>query len=128
MAYLEAWLIYTNEMLNVNRPMNDAQIQDAAETILAEFPLMTIADVVFVFNKVKSGGFGAMYEGIDIAKICTWFRQHWDDRLNAAESEALREHERFRYENEQARSEREAQVKADNAKMIRETIKQQYNL
>lgn len=79
-------------MLNVSTRMNETQVEYTARMILAENPLLTIADIKYVFDSAVTGKYGLLYNRLDPQVICTWFRKHWDDRLEAAENESMKEH------------------------------------
>lgn len=74
--------------------MNDVQVKYTAQLILQEFPLLTVADIKFVFDGVMSGRYGKTYHQLDSLTICGWFREHWEQRLNAAEQESMMKHSR----------------------------------
>ncbi len=86
--YLQLWIIKINDMVNAKNKMNDQQVQYTAQLILNENPLLTIADIKFVFDGIVSGRFGEMYNTIDCPKLCTWFRKHWEHRLSEAEAQS----------------------------------------
>lgn len=78
-------ILELSDYLNLTRGMSGSQIDTTAEMIMDEFPLIKIADMVFIFKQAKMGKFGAIYEGLDGAKILSWFRQVWCERLDVAE-------------------------------------------
>lgn len=94
LATIKMWIISLNDAINVTRGMTPAQIDDAAEVILGEFPYLTIADIRYVFQRGKTNAYGELYGSMDVTVISKWFRTHWDERLQAAEGESVREHER----------------------------------
>lgn len=86
-------LVELNDYLNLSRGLTGPQIDQTAEMILDEFPLMKIADLIYIFKQAKMGKFGTLYESLDGAKILSWFRQVWDERLTAAEYQSEKAHE-----------------------------------
>jgi len=97
-SLIKAHLLELSDYLNLTRSMTGAQIDITAEMILDEFPMIKIADMIYIFKQAKMGKFGAIYEGLDGAKILSWFRQVFDERLNAAEFVSDREHENQKHE------------------------------
>lgn len=73
--------------------MTDHQVIATADMLVDEFPFMKIADIIFIFKQAKMGLFGPLYEGLDGAKIITWFHQVWNDKLDVAEADSDREHD-----------------------------------
>lgn len=91
--YLMLWILAINDMVNVGNKMTAFQIEYTAKLIYKENPLLTIADIKFVFDKAVSGAFGELYNRIDSAMICTWFRKHWSERLDIGEQVSQEQHE-----------------------------------
>lgn len=92
LTIIKLHIIDLSDFLNLTRPMKDSQVDQTSEMIMDEFPLMKIADVIYVFKQAKMGAFGAIYEGLDGAKILSWFRQVWSDRIDYAEFSSSVEH------------------------------------
>jgi hypothetical protein len=97
-SLIKAHLLELSDYLNLTRGMTGAQIDITAEMILDEFPLIKIADMIYIFKQAKMGKFGALFEGLDGAKILSWFRQVFEERLNAGEYVSDREHENKKHE------------------------------
>ena len=81
--------------------MKSGQIYQTAEMIIDRFPLMKIADVIYLFKKAKGGEFGPLWEGLDGLKILSWFIQVWNERLDCGESISDREHDNMKHEFEE---------------------------
>lgn len=90
--YLTLWLIEINDMVNVENKMSDVQVQYTARLIINEHPLLTIADIKYVYDGIVSGRYGILYNRINSLTICSWFRKHWDDRLTEAANESYEDH------------------------------------
>jgi len=48
--------------------------------IVIEFYNLTVADIHFVFEKAKKGGYGKFYDRFDGTMVMEWFRNHFDER------------------------------------------------
>ena len=93
--YLMLWVIEINEMVNIGSKMTSAQIKYTANLIVNEYPLMTVADIKYVFDKAMTGKYGELYNRIDSMTICGWFNKHWNERMDEAEQQSMSKH----YEN-----------------------------
>lgn len=102
LALLRLHLVDLVDFLNPARSMNMAQIEQTAELILMQFPILKIADIVYVMKRAKLGGFGNLYESIDGQKIITWVQQVLMERDEAAAAESMRKHEQIKYEMDRA--------------------------
>lgn len=91
--YLARWIILINKMVNVGNKMNAMQVKYTAQLIISENPLLTIADIKYVFDRAISGQYGELYNRLDSSVICKWFRQHWDERLEAGAAQSEVEHQ-----------------------------------
>lgn len=92
LTIIKLHIVDLSDFLNLTRPMKDSQIDQTAEMIIDEFPLMKVADVIYLFKQAKNGAFGSIFEGLDGLKILGWFRQVWSERLDVAEQISEREH------------------------------------
>ncbi len=90
--YLQLWIIRMNDIVGCTNKMNDEQVAYTAQLIYNEFPVLTISDIKYVFDGIVSGRYGELYNTIDSTKVCTWFRKHWDHRMNEAEQQAYLDH------------------------------------
>ena len=96
LTIIKLHIVDLSDFLNLTRPMKDSQVDQTAEMIIDEFPLMKIADVIYLFKQAKNGAFGNIYEGLDGLKILSWFRQVWGERLDVAEQMSDREHQNIK--------------------------------
>ncbi len=94
LAYIATWILMINDMLNLTNKMSGAQIEITCQLILNENPLLTVADIKLVFDKAVSGAFGELYNRLDSAIVCKWFRDYWDERLNTAAEHSIEQHKR----------------------------------
>lgn len=90
-----AWLAYLNSVLNLNKPLNDDQIELCAKLIAEEYYAVTFADLSLIFRRVVTGQMGELYEALSIPKILSWFAVYFDERCNAAGEMSAMEHEKF---------------------------------
>ncbi len=115
--YLMKWIILLNKMVNVGNKMQAFQVKYTAKLILDENPLLTIADIKYVFDKAISGHYGELYNRLDSTVLCRWFRQHWDERLEAAGIESEISHTQSK---ETFKGERNYSGKAEYKKFIKQ--------
>lgn len=83
---LSLWITRINKMLNITNPMNPEQITYTSRQVFTQNPMLTIADIKLVFDRAVTGQYGKDYNRLDSSVICTWFRTHWEERLQAAET------------------------------------------
>ncbi|HLS12202.1 MAG TPA: DUF6633 family protein [Flavobacteriaceae bacterium] len=91
-AYISLWLIYLNDMLNLNKPLSEVQIELCAVHIVEEFYMLKVSELALLFKRIISGEFGEFYESISIAKVLTFFREYLEERFAVAVDSTLREH------------------------------------
>lgn len=89
------WLVYLNELLNLNKPMSPDQIEICATSILNEFYALKFSDLTLVFKKIISGEYGEFYESLSIPKVLTFFRTYFDERCEIAMQESEMNHKNF---------------------------------
>ena len=99
-SYISLWLIYLNELLNLNKPLTEAQIRLCAEQIMADYHHLKISELSFIFKRIVSGEFGELYERISMPKVMSIFRQYDEERTEVVIEESQRAHEQFRYQEE----------------------------
>lgn len=70
------------EAMNLNRPMNDEQIVELAETILdsSNEDLLALEDVVLFLQGLTRGKYGPLYEAMDIPKFMEKFEVYRNER------------------------------------------------
>lgn len=95
--FLMVWLVHLNELLNLNKPMTEAQITLCATNVLNEFNHLKISDLSLLFHRIITGQYGEFYESLSIAKILTFFREYEKERTELIIDEREREHAEFRY-------------------------------
>lgn len=85
LAQVEVYITRLNDFLNIPRKMTGTQSMETARLIVQEFYYMNLADIKLAFDKIKTGSFGNLYEGIDGVKIITAIREYEMERAGYAE-------------------------------------------
>ena len=91
-ALIKAWLVYLNDILNLNKPMTEDQIEMCAIEIVNEYYAMKFSDLTLLFKRIIAGEFGEFYESLSIPKVLSFFRNYYDERCNLAMEQSQREH------------------------------------
>jgi len=86
------WLLYLNQILNLNKPMSEDQIKLCSGMVVEEFYMLKVSDLTLLFKRIISGEYGEFYERLSIDKILTFFRTYLEERFNSAESNSIRNH------------------------------------
>ena len=113
-AWIEMWLINLRESVNVGKKMTDSQCQETAIILLEDYPTLKIVDINLIFRKAKTGGFGTIYDRIDVTVISEWFKKYFNERCEVAEGISLREHDKEKYDEMKYGSERSSQSRNDD--------------
>lgn len=85
LGILVAGLTLSFESMNLNRPMNNGQIIDLAETILesSSEDNLALEDVMLFLQKLVRGEYGKLYESMDIPKFMEKFEIYREERFQA---------------------------------------------
>ncbi|QEE50131.1 hypothetical protein FUA48_11225 [Flavobacterium alkalisoli] len=86
------WLVYLNDILNLNKPMTEDQIELCAIEINETYYSLKISDLTFLFKKIISGTYGEFYESLTIPKVLSFFREYFEERCQLAEQQSQRTH------------------------------------
>lgn len=86
------WLVYLNDILNLNKPMTEDQIELCAIEVNETYYTLKISDLTFLFKKIISGSYGEFYESLTIPKVLSFFREYFEERCQLAEQQSLRNH------------------------------------
>jgi hypothetical protein len=86
------WLVYLNDILNLNKPMTEDQIELCATEITDGYYALKMSDLTYLFRKIIAGTYGEFYESLTISKVLSFFRDYFEQRLIAAEQQTIREH------------------------------------
>lgn len=85
-ATLALNLIELNKFLHLKNGLRNEECEFISYDILDNFGgALTFADVKIVLDKAKRGDYGQFYERLSAATIIGWFKQYYEDRLNAAD-------------------------------------------
>lgn len=103
-SYISMWLIYLNELLNLNNPLTETQIELCAEQIMADYSFLKISELSLIFKRIVSGEFGELYERISMPKIMNIFRQYDQERTDVVVTQNQQAHEQFRYQENRTES------------------------
>lgn len=86
------WLVYLNDILNLNKPMTEDQIELCAIEVNETYYTLKISDLTFLFKKIISGSYGEFYESLTIPKVLSFFREYFEERCQLAKQQSLRNH------------------------------------
>lgn len=103
-SYISMWLIYLNEVLNLNNPLTEAQIELCTEQIMADYHHLKISELSLIFKRIVSGECGELYERISMPKIMNIFRQYDQERTDVVVTQNQQAHEQFRYQENRTES------------------------
>ena len=87
------WLLYLNNILNLNKPMSEEQINLCSNMVVEEFYMFKVSDLTLLFKRIISGQYGEFYERLSIDKILTFFRTYLEERFTLAGEASIRNHE-----------------------------------
>ena len=87
------WLLYLNNILNLNKPMSEEQINLCSNMVVEEFYMFKVSDLTLLFKRIISGQYGEFYERLSIDKILTFFRTYLEERFTLAGEASLRNHQ-----------------------------------
>ena len=82
--FVMVWLVYLNNILNLNKPMSEEQVRLCAGMIVEEFYMLKISDLTLLFKRIISGSYGEFYERLGIDKILKFFRSYLEERYDEA--------------------------------------------
>ncbi len=86
------WLVYLNDILNLNKPMTEDQIELCAIEVNDTYYTLKMSDLTFLFKKIISGAYGEFYESLTIPKVLSFFREYFEERCLLAEEQSYRHH------------------------------------
>ena len=103
-SYISLWLIYLNEVLNLNNPLTEAQIELCTEQIMEDYHHLKISELSLIFKRIVSGEFGELYERISMPKVMSVFRKYDQERTEVVVTQNQQAHEQFRYKENRTES------------------------
>lgn len=84
-ALVKVYLVRLNELLDLKKNLSEAAIDEIAATVVKEYYMLTMVDVVFVLQQAIQGKYGEMFDSLNTAKVLRWFKDYFNDRCNQAE-------------------------------------------
>lgn len=90
-ALLKVYLVRTNELLGVSKPLSEEAIDEIASILLTEYYMLSMTDIAFVLQQAVRGRYGELYESLTIPKVIKWFRTYFDERCQTAEEMSNKE-------------------------------------
>ena len=102
-ALLKLQLVYLNEMLNLKRPLGEAQIDEIAAEVVAAQPHLTMVDVHVIMRRAMRGHYGEFYESLSMPKVLRWFTDYFEERCQVAEDRSLDAHAQVKEYNDTTR-------------------------
>ena len=94
-ALVMGWLVYLNDILNLNKPMTEDQVELCALEVVEAYYTLKMSDLTYLFRKIISGTYGEFYESLTVAKVLSFFRDYFEHRCNIAEEYTVRDHRDF---------------------------------
>lgn len=94
-GFTMGWLVYLNDILNLNKPMTEDQIELCAMEIISGYYTLKISDITYLFRQIVSGAYGEFYESLTIPKVLSFFRDYFEQRCRTAEDHTLLAHRDF---------------------------------
>lgn len=89
------WLVYLNDILNLNKCMTEDQIELCAIEIVNTYYTLRMSDLTFLFKKIIAGTYGEFYESLTITKVLSFFQRYFEERCSMAELQSQRMHSDF---------------------------------
>ena len=96
-SYISMWLIYLNEVLNLNNPLRRHKLELCAEQIMADYHHLKLSELSLIFKRIVSGECGELYERISMPKVMSIFRKYDQERTEVVVTQNQQAHEQFRY-------------------------------
>lgn len=87
------WLVYLNDVLNLNKPLNEDQIEMCAIEIVNDYYMLKITDLTLLFKRIMAGVYGEFYESLSVPKVLTFFREYCEERMEVGAKLSLRKHQ-----------------------------------
>ncbi|MEO2080629.1 MAG: hypothetical protein ABGW88_13795 [Leeuwenhoekiella sp.] len=91
-AYLKLWLIDLNNILDLKKPLSEAQIDDLAFRICDKYRTLNIAEINLVFNRAKNGECGGILDRVHVPTVMSWFNDFFNERCNVAAEQSYQNH------------------------------------
>ena len=89
------WLVYLNDILNLNKQMTEDQIELCAIEVTDTYYSLKMSDLAYLYRRNIAGQYGGFYESLTISKVLTFFREYFDERCHHAALQSMRHHADF---------------------------------
>ena len=89
------WLIELNEMMDLKKPMSNAQILMCSQMIMEDYYYLKSTDMALFFTRIIKGEFGEMYESLSITKIMSWLAIYAEERMSMGAQEQHLKHDKI---------------------------------
>lgn len=94
-ALVMGWLVYLNDILNLNKSMTEDQIELCAQEVIDSYYTLKMSDLTYLFRRIISGKYGELYESLTIPKVLSYFSDYFEERCHEAERQSTRTHADF---------------------------------
>lgn len=84
-ALIKVYLVRLNDLLDLKKPLSEAAIDDIASTLVIDYYMLSMLDIVFVLEQAKKGKYGDLFESLNIPKVIKWFETYFNERCDTAE-------------------------------------------
>lgn len=64
-------ILWLQESLNINSPMKDNQIIDAAITLINTYYWLRLEEIILILSRIKTGKTGKLYHAFDVQVFCS---------------------------------------------------------
>jgi len=94
--YLEKWLRFLNDFLNINKKLENQQITDLAYMLYGKYSHFHLSDLKLLFTYILESRYGTFYGSIDTQRISSSFFEYNRERneifvkIEEKEKEALK--------------------------------------
>jgi len=111
------------EFLDLHKSMSPTNISETARMIMGAYYMITVEDLLYVFEQAKAGRYGKLNYAINGQVIIDWFNQHFSERCEAGFSKSYQEHQDTKHGNDA----RISQKLGDQNNRLRTLFKQDRN-
>lgn len=81
--YLEKWLHFLNDFLNINKGLQPGIIKQLSYMLYARYNHFRLSDMKLLFNHILDSRYGTFYGSIDTQRIVSSFYEYSNERKDA---------------------------------------------
>lgn len=81
--YLERWLHFLNDFLNINKGLQPGVIKQLSYMLYARYSHFRLSDMKLLFNHILDSRYGTFYGSIDTQRIVSSFYEYSSERKDA---------------------------------------------